>query len=123
MSTSGTDGLLATTSRRTRSTGAGVPGLVAQPQPSFGAATAVSVAAQAEPLSVRTTFRIGTGGSILCSAQSLGTDRALTDMFDRGYALVCRDDVLSTPHAGAFTLDALDDLYDIVIGHMREALQ
>jgi CHAT domain-containing protein len=57
----------------------------------IGAAATVSVEAQAEPLSVRSTFRVGTGGSILCSAQSLGRDRALTGMFDRGYSLVCRD--------------------------------
>lgn len=39
-----------------------------------------------------------------------------------GDPLVGRDDVLSTPHAGAFTLDALADLKAIVIGHMQEAL-
>jgi CHAT domain-containing protein len=47
--------------------------------------------AAAQPLSVRDTFRIGTTGSVYCSAQSLAADRALTGMFDRGYAIVCRD--------------------------------
>jgi CHAT domain-containing protein len=31
---------------------------------------------------------------MLCSAQSLTTDRALADMFDRAYAIVCRDAAL-----------------------------
>lgn len=51
----------------------------------------LSAAAPVQPISVRDTFRIGSGGSVLCSAQSLGNDRALTDMFDRGYSVVCRD--------------------------------
>jgi len=48
-------------------------------------------AAAAPPLSVRDSFRIGSGGSVLCSAETLTVDRALTDMFDRGYAMLCRD--------------------------------
>jgi D-3-phosphoglycerate dehydrogenase / 2-oxoglutarate reductase len=39
-----------------------------------------------------------------------------------GDPIVCRDDVLSTPHAGAFTDDALADLRDMVIGYMQEVL-
>jgi D-3-phosphoglycerate dehydrogenase len=50
-------------------------------------------------------------------------DVRVVEPIEPGDPLVCRDDVLSTPHAGAFTLDALDDLYGIVIGHIREALQ
>ncbi|MGQ0588035.1 MAG: CHAT domain-containing protein, partial [Sphingosinicella sp.] len=42
-------------------------------------------------LASRDSFRIGTEGLVLCTAQSSATDRALTDMFDRGYAIVCRD--------------------------------
>ena len=48
-------------------------------------------AAGAVPLSARDSFRIGSGGSVLCTAESLGADRALSGMFDRGYAIVCRD--------------------------------
>src|SRR4051794_39000214 len=47
--------------------------------------------AGAVPLSVRDSFRIGTSGSVFCTAQSLGADKALTGMFDRGYAITCRD--------------------------------
>ncbi len=46
---------------------------------------------QAASLSVRDSFRIGTGGTVFCSAQSVATDKALTDMFDSGYSLTCRD--------------------------------
>lgn len=35
-------------------------------------------------------FRIGTSG-VLCTAQSQGTGALLVSMFDRGYAIVCRD--------------------------------
>ena len=48
--------------------------------------------AQAAPRSLKleTGFRLGDAG-VLCTAQSLGVDPLLTSMFDRGYALVCRD--------------------------------
>jgi CHAT domain-containing protein len=48
----------------------------------------------ATPLSVRDSWRIGSSGTSFCSAQSLTTDRALTDMFDAGYAITCRDAAL-----------------------------
>src|SRR5215212_746267 len=50
--------------------------------------------AKAAPLSMRDSFRIGTGGTVFCSAQSVATDKALTDMFDSGYSLTCRDAAL-----------------------------
>jgi hypothetical protein len=55
------------------------------------AATSIPAAAGAVPLSARDSFRIGSGGSVLCTAETLGADRALSGMFDRGYAIVCRD--------------------------------
>jgi D-3-phosphoglycerate dehydrogenase len=39
-----------------------------------------------------------------------------------GDPLVYRPDVLSTPHAAAFTVDALVDLRNMVIGYMQEVL-
>jgi len=39
-----------------------------------------------------------------------------------GDRLVCRPDVLSTPHAAAFTVDALVDLRNMVIRYMQEVL-
>src|SRR3954463_9621473 len=55
---------------------------------------AVTASAPAAPLSVRDSFRIGSGGTSFCSAQSLATDKALTGMFDAGYAITCRDAAL-----------------------------
>ena len=59
----------------------------------FGLAFAAALAqpASAEPVSLQESFRIGTGASLLCAAQSLVVDPALEDMFDRGYAIICRD--------------------------------
>jgi CHAT domain-containing protein/tetratricopeptide (TPR) repeat protein len=62
------------------------------------AATALAGAAStwaAPPLSVRDSWRIGSSGTSFCSAQSLTTDKALTDMFDAGYAITCRDAALA----------------------------
>ena len=55
------------------------------------AAVPMLAPAGAAPLSVRDSFRIGTAGTIFCSAQSLATDPGLKDMFDAGYSLTCRD--------------------------------
>ena len=60
------------------------------------AVSAVAVAAPvtSAPLSVRDSFRIGQGGTIFCSAQSLAADKGLAGMFDAGYSLTCRDAAL-----------------------------
>ena len=55
------------------------------------ASIGLSMSAAAVPLSVRDSFRIGNGGTIFCSAQSVIADKALTGMFDSGYSLTCRD--------------------------------
>jgi CHAT domain-containing protein len=51
----------------------------------------LALALAAQPISVRDSFRVGTGNTTLCTAQSLTADPAFADMFDRGYALTCRD--------------------------------
>ena len=48
----------------------------------------------ATPLSIRDSWRIGSGGTSFCSAQSLTSDTALTGMFDLGYSITCRDAAL-----------------------------
>ena len=48
----------------------------------------------AAPLSVRDSFRIGSSGTIFCSAQADSTDKLLTSMFDNGYSITCRDAAL-----------------------------
>jgi CHAT domain-containing protein len=55
------------------------------------AIAALPAVSGAVPLSVRDSFRIGSSGSVFCSAETLGVERALTGMFDRGYNIVCRD--------------------------------
>ena len=61
----------------------------------FAAALAVPFAAptgaSAQPISLLDSFRIGSGAGVLCSAQYRGSDPAATGMFDRTYAIVCRD--------------------------------
>ncbi|MGZ8349529.1 MAG: CHAT domain-containing protein [Allosphingosinicella sp.] len=47
--------------------------------------------AAAQPLSRADSFRIGSGGSALCTAQLGIADPAAVGMFDRAYAIVCRD--------------------------------
>ncbi len=49
-----------------------------------------SAAAPDERLSTRESFRIGSSG-VSCTAQLRPMDAKLKDMFDRGYAIVCRD--------------------------------
>ena len=54
-------------------------------------ACAVPVGAQtAQPLSIRSSFRIGSSG-VTCTAQNSPSDPRLKGMFDRGYLLSCRD--------------------------------
>src|SRR5215210_8709629 len=55
---------------------------------------AVTASAPAAPLSVRDSFRIGSGGTSFCSGQSVASDKALSNMFDSGYSITCRDAAL-----------------------------
>lgn len=48
------------------------------------------VAARSDPISVRSSFRIGSAG-VVCTAQIASRDPRLSDMFDRAYTLSCRD--------------------------------
>ena len=60
--------------------------------PALLALLAAAPAAAAEPrIGLRDSFRLGSGGSAICSAESSSRDPALKDMFDRSYAIVCRD--------------------------------
>ena len=49
-----------------------------------------SVHAQADSLSMKSSFRIGSAG-VICSAEYSATDKRLRSMFDRAYQIVCRD--------------------------------
>jgi hypothetical protein len=52
---------------------------------------ATPAAAQERPISVRDSFPVGTGGETVCTAQIIARDPALSDMFDRGFSILCRD--------------------------------
>ncbi len=54
----------------------------------------LAASAPAAPLSIRDTFRIGSSGTIFCSAQTVANDPALKSMFDVGYSVTCRDAAL-----------------------------
>jgi CHAT domain-containing protein len=58
---------------------------------SCGALLTAAAPAAAQPISLRDTFPIGSSSNIVCSGQSSALDPAFGDMFDRGYAMVCRD--------------------------------
>jgi CHAT domain-containing protein len=47
--------------------------------------------ASAQKISLQDSFRLGSGAGVLCSAQTVVADPMLIDMFDRGYAIACRD--------------------------------
>jgi len=58
------------------------------------AAALIAVPAWGQPVSVRDSFRIGSGGGVLCTAQPQVADPALSDMFDQAYTILCRDAAL-----------------------------
>ena len=71
----------------TRALWAALPGIAAL---AASAVPPAPAAARTLPVSVRSTFRVGTSG-VVCSAQVAPTDARLSAMFDRAYTLSCRD--------------------------------
>ncbi|MDB5699638.1 MAG: repeat-containing protein [Alphaproteobacteria bacterium] len=70
---------------------------------------AAVVGAAAKPARVETialvdSFRIGTEGNAVCTAQIMPADAALSDMFDRGYSILCRDASVPVGHIYALRL-------------------
>lgn len=55
-----------------------------------GTAMVAPAASQDEPLSLRTSFRVGDAG-VRCTAQNAPAEPRLKGMFDRAYRLTCRD--------------------------------
>ncbi len=51
--------------------------------------------------SLQSSFRLGTGGSALCQVQARSVDPAMKGMFDRAYAIVCRDAATPVGHVYA----------------------
>ena len=67
------------------------------------ALSATGASAQ-QPISTANSFRIGSGGQTLCTAQLRAFDELTKSMFDRAYAVVCRD--ASAPVGRLYVLDA-----------------
>lgn len=59
---------------------------------------AFAAPASAQGLGARQSFRIGSGANTLCTAETQLQDRAFATMFDRGYAIVCRDAAVPVGH-------------------------
>ncbi len=57
----------------------------------IGATFALLSPASAAPPSLADSFRLGTGGGVLCQVQVRAKDAALSSIFDRAWAIVCRD--------------------------------
>ena len=57
----------------------------------LAAGLASAPAAAETPISLMDSFRIGSGAGVVCSAQLASVDPAAPDMFDRAYAVTCRD--------------------------------
>ena len=49
--------------------------------------------AQSERPSISDSFRLGTGGGVLCQVQAKSKDLAIRNIFDRAWTIVCRDAV------------------------------
>ncbi len=56
-----------------------------------------AASAQVRP-SVAYSFRVGSGGDALCRAELIADDKAASGLFDRAYALVCRDAATAIGH-------------------------
>ncbi len=61
-------------------------------------------------IATKNSFRIGGGpNSVVCLAQSMASDPALTNMFDRGYSIICRDASVPIGLLHTIRLDGADD--------------
>lgn len=88
---------------------------------STAALAATSAAAQEMRPSLADSFRLGSGGGVLCQAQSRSTDPAIGTMFDRAWMLVCRD--AAQPIGQLYALrDAGGDLEGRLAASRREDL-
>ena len=73
-------------------------------------AGSATVHAQPARPSLLDSFRLGSGRGVLCSAQSTSLEPVLQNMFDRGYAIVCRDAATPVGRLYALRRDGGDPL-------------
>lgn len=57
----------------------------------IGLSAATSLGAQDRPPSLRDSFPLGTDAGVLCQVESKGRDPAIGTIFDRAWAIICRD--------------------------------
>ena len=77
--------------------------------------------AQTDPLSLESSFRIGSAG-VICSAEYTPTDERLRSMFDRAYQIVCRDAASAVGSMLVLRDDGAHPLADFLRSH-SSALQ
>ena len=82
---------------------------------------AAPVLAQNAPPSLLDSFRLGSGGGVLCQVQSQGRDAAISGMFDRGWAIVCRDAARPIGKLYALRNGASDPAQRLAEARAREA--
>ena len=58
---------------------------------STGLVSAPALAQSTLPPSLRDSFRLGSGGGVLCQVQATNRDKVIQGMFDRAWSIVCRD--------------------------------
>lgn len=86
-------------------------------------AFATPAAAQERPVLLRDSFPIGSSGGILCQVQdrSIGNPARQT-MFDRNWAVVCRDSARPVAHVYAFR-QPVDDPLGLIAKYRREKVE
>ncbi len=71
---------------------------------------ASAITAAPGSIATKNSFRIGGGpNSVVCLAQSMASDPSLTNMFDRGYSIICRDASVPIGLLHNIRLDGKDD--------------
>lgn len=85
-------------------------------------ASPLTVSAQSAPVLLRDSFPVGDGGGILCQVQDRSAQSpAKMSMFDRAWAVVCRDSAQPVSEVYAFKAPLAEDPYE-VIGRYRRTL-
>lgn len=86
-------------------------------------AVSVPAAAQSAPVLLRDSFPIGDGNGILCQVQDRSVESpAKLSMFDRAWAVVCRDSAQPVSEVFAFKRPIADDPYEVIARQRRSLI-
>lgn len=72
------------------------------------------------PPSLQDSFRLGTGGGVLCQAQNSSRDMVIKGMFDRAWTVVCRDAARPVAKLYALRLNEADPLARLTEARAKE---